>query len=679
MRSLMFFAVMVFAASGMFAAGGNTDAAPYIPSMPATDGIEMPLVWSLVIEGLGGVASNRLLGVEVIDDSLMIITDANTAQPVFLLINYVSGTYIGSVAQTGQAAGTWGHRDMDRDAGDTIYAGDQSGTGVRGYVLGLSPFSMTQVNTYTGQSNPNRGIAWVPGDTFWTGNFSTSMGRFQKTGSPWSGTGDYSVYGSAFVPGSVPNGDKVWYHGQVTNPLGWECTWFGLNYHTGTWTRETLYCAIPAFAAGFTDHMAGGGDFYPDFLGFGPCLIGFCQGDQDFVYALGLAPSINDVGIQRVVVPVEGQYPPATAITPECWVFAGAYCSGPQTFDVDLTIEESVSGVIYDQTVQVTNLAPGDSQQVTFPSWTTWWYRHNFTATFVTDPGGSVTTNDTVVVDFHTWLFQDLYVEDFEADSGNMTVTGTASVWQWGAPTSGPGAAYSGSNVWATVLAGNYPNSANAQLTTPGITLPADMSASECYFWMWWDSEASYDGANMKISTDGTTFNIFTGVAPAYTGTGNSSNPLNGQAIWTGHVAGMNAWNQYTMDLSTYGGQTIWLQWDFGSDGSVAYPGFYIDDVTIRIPNAVEENPIANPETFSVRSIAQVGNVLRLAVTVPSSSQVEFEIFDATGRLVATPFSGTVNQSSVLSWNSENVSSGVYFYKVTSNGNVFTGKFTRVY
>ncbi len=671
MRLMVILAVFAMIAAPMLA-NDNTDRAPFIPSLPDNnDAIELPLVWSLVVEGLGGVASNRLLGVEVIDDSLMIITDANTAQPVFLLINYVSGTYVASVNQTGQAAGTWGHRDMDRDAGDTIYAGDQSGTGVRGYVVGLSPFSMTQVNTYTGQSNPNRAMAWVPGDTFWTGNFGTSMGRFQKSGSPWSGTGDYAVYGSALVP----ENDKVWYHGQVTNPGGWECTWFGLNYHNGTWTRETLYCAVPAFAAGFTNKMAGGGDYYPNFLGFGPCLIGFCQGDQDFAYAIAL--SMDDVGILHVDVPVEGFYPPATPMTPECWVFNSATSSGPQSFWTYLTIEESVSGVIYSESIQVSNLAVGDSFHCVFPTWTSWWYRHNFTATFITEPG-LAPGNDTVMVDFHTFLFVDLYVEDFEADSGDMTVTGTANVWQWGAPTSGPGAAHSGSNVWATVLAGNYPNSANAQLTTPGITLPADMSVAECFFWMWWDTEASYDGGNMKISTDGTTFSIFNGVTPAYTGTANTSNPLNGQAIWTGHVAGMNAWNQYMMDLSSYGGQTIWLQWDFGSDGSVAYPGFYIDDVTIRIPNAVEENPIAAPETFSVRSLAQVGSILRLAVTVPSSSSVSFEVFDATGRLVAVPFTGTVNQASVLSWNSENVSNGVYFYKVTAGSNIFTGKFTRV-
>ncbi|MBN1149962.1 immune inhibitor A [candidate division WOR-3 bacterium] len=676
MRNLTVFAVILSFAAAVFAANPNNDAAPYVQSLPSnTEAIEMPLVWSLNVQALG--ASNRCLGVEVIDDSLMIVTDANTTGCVFQLINYVSGTILGTVPQPGQTG--WGHRDMDRDAGDTIYAGGATGTTVYGYTCTVNPFAMTSANSYTGQSNPNRAIAWLQGDTFWTGNFSTSMGYFTKTGAVWSGTGNYSVYGSAYVPSSVPNGDKVWYHGQVTNPAGWECTWFGLNPHTGTWTGETLYCQIPAFAAGYADAMAGGGDFVDDFMGFGPCLVGFTQGDNDFVYALSLNPTINDVGIRSVVEPHPGQYPPATAITPQCWVYADPYCSGPQTFDVDLTIEESVSGVIYDETVGVTNLAPGDSQLVTFPNFTTWWYRHNFTATFITNPGGTIPTNDTVSVEFHTFLFQDLYVEDFEADSGDMTVTGTASVWQWGAPTTGPGAAHSGSNVWATVLAGNYPNSAHAQLTTPAIALPADMSTAECYFWMWWDTEANYDGENMNISTDGgTSFVAFSAVTPAYNGTGNSSNPLGQVPCWTGHTTGAS-WQQYVMDLSSYGGQTILLQWDFGSDGSVAYPGFYIDDVTIRIPNAVEENPIVNPDVFSVRPMAQVGNTLSLALSVPSSTQVRFEVFDATGRLVAVPFSGTVNQSSVLSWKSDNVSNGVFFYKVTANGSTYTGKFTRVF
>ena len=47
------------------------------------------------------------------------------------------------------------------------------------------------------------------------------------------------------------------------------------------------------------------------------------------------------------------------------------------------------------------------------------------------------------------------YRETFDASDGGWTGSGTAS-WAWGTPTSGPGAAHSGTRVWATNLAGDY-------------------------------------------------------------------------------------------------------------------------------------------------------------------------------------------------------------------------------
>ena len=47
--------------------------------------------------------------------------------------------------------------------------------------------------------------------------------------------------------------------------------------------------------------------------------------------------------------------------------------------------------------------------------------------------------------------------ETFDASDGGWTGSGTAS-WAWGKPTSGPGAAHSGTRVWATNLAGDYGN-----------------------------------------------------------------------------------------------------------------------------------------------------------------------------------------------------------------------------
>ena len=89
------------------------------------------------------------------------------------------------------------------------------------------------------------------------------------------------------------------------------------------------------------------------------------------------------------------------------------------------------------------------------------------------------------------------------------------------------------------------------------------------------DTEPSFDGFNVKVSTDGgITYNVATLVSPPYDGT------LDGQSAWYGHKDAQG-WQQYIVDLSAYAGMTIQLQLGFRSDGSVVNPGVYIDDLAV--------------------------------------------------------------------------------------------------
>jgi hypothetical protein len=67
-------------------------------------------------------------------------------------------------------------------------------------------------------------------------------------------------------------------------------------------------------------------------------------------------------------------------------------------------------------------------------------------------------------------------IEDFEATNGSYIHSPKLpqpDAWAWGAPTSGPGAAHNGNNVWATNLAGNYPASMWCYLVTPTFAVPS--------------------------------------------------------------------------------------------------------------------------------------------------------------------------------------------------------------
>ncbi len=219
----------------------------------------------------------------------------------------------------------------------------------------------------------------------------------------------------------------------------------------------------------------------------------------------------------------------------------------------------------------------------------------------VTDDAGYYIINDIVVEtynvicsfpDYPTGIVENVLIEDdltttvdfslegytfwndFETDDGGLV---SSSVWDWGAFTSGPMAGHSGTNGWATSISGDYPNGANSTLDTPTSYLIGSPVAM-LEFWHWYNIENSYDGGNVKISIDGgSSWSVIVPLT-GYPGSANTSNPLSGEAIFCGITTD---WEFLQFDLSGYVGQSIILRWHFGSDSSVQYPGWYIDDVAI--------------------------------------------------------------------------------------------------
>ncbi len=188
-------------------------------------------------------------------------------------------------------------------------------------------------------------------------------------------------------------------------------------------------------------------------------------------------------------------------------------------------------------------------------------------------------------------------VEDFEATNGSYVhapMLPQPDAWQWGAPTSGPMAAHSGSNVWATNLAGNYPASMWCYLLTPTFTVP---SGAFFNFWQWYYFENNYDGGNVKITNDdGVTWNLITPIG-GYPGTLPYNPYMTGQPAFNGQSSG---WKQANFDLSAYEGQDCQIMFECASDSSVQYAGWYIDDVGFTITSWINEYS----QTVTVPSIA---------------------------------------------------------------------------
>ncbi len=159
-----------------------------------------------------------------------------------------------------------------------------------------------------------------------------------------------------------------------------------------------------------------------------------------------------------------------------------------------------------------------------------------------------------------------LYASSFEgADDGDLipvSTGGGSAPWQRGAPTSGPGSALFGTNVWATSLGGDYNTNADEaiQKQTP-VALTGGFSTYTLKFYHWYDTETGYDSGWVEISTDGGA--TWTKISPTY----------------RGHDA---TWYTEQLDLTPYAGSSILFRFRFQSDGSITYPGWYIDSVSIR-------------------------------------------------------------------------------------------------
>jgi subtilisin family serine protease len=175
-----------------------------------------------------------------------------------------------------------------------------------------------------------------------------------------------------------------------------------------------------------------------------------------------------------------------------------------------------------------------------------------------------------------------VWSSNFDANNGGFTASGTSASWAWGAPTSGPGAAHSAPNVWATNLAGNYNDSEESYITSPVIDLSSyDGLAPSISFWHWNDIESiSFDWGAVEVTNDGSV--TWTDV--------------------TGKVGDVSPWTPLTIALdSTYTASNFQFRFHFLSDSSVTYTGWYIDDVAVTVG---EEVSLAAP------CVAQPGGVV---------------------------------------------------------------------
>ena len=152
-----------------------------------------------------------------------------------------------------------------------------------------------------------------------------------------------------------------------------------------------------------------------------------------------------------------------------------------------------------------------------------------------------------------------IYSCDFESDNGGWVPSATwdpVGDWQWGVPTTGPGEAFSGQNVWATVLDGDYTDQTGVSYLTQTFDFTG-RSGVELNWQQW-----AYT-------------RYFTDYARVY---------VNGDLVYSRRsLFATSDYEQITVDLSAYdnlGSVTIAFALDTQASWNEA--GWYIDDIVIR-------------------------------------------------------------------------------------------------
>ncbi|MFH1700168.1 MAG: choice-of-anchor J domain-containing protein [Candidatus Zixiibacteriota bacterium] len=233
-----------------------------------------------------------------------------------------------------------------------------------------------------------------------------------------------------------------------------------------------------------------------------------------------------------------------------------------------------------------------------------------------------------------------LWVQNWESGWGSWWVDG--GQWQGGVPTSGPGAAYSGSNCAGTVLDGNYVEppygggSQTSRLISPSFVVPSDNPRLR--FNHWYNFSWSDYGFVQIRANGGDWVTVF------------------GNYIWNS-----NGWTRPSIDMSMYADSTVEIAFVITTENSAsAYAGvsapdvatgWYVDDIVIEYGPEI----LVSPENFESGDVNwwvdrgqwQVGDPTSGPVSAYSGSNCAGTVLN--GNYAEPPYGGGSQTSRLIS------------------------------
>ncbi len=272
------------------------------------------------------------------------------------------------------------------------------------------------------------------------------------------------------------------------------------------------------------------------------------------------------------------------------------------------------------------------------------------------------------------------YTENFESGNGGWTSGGTADTWAYGTPAKNQiiGAS-SGTNAWVTGGLGTTPyNNGEASFIVGPCFDMSSLALPVVKTDAWWNSEFSWDGAQLQASTDG-------GATWQQIGNfGDPDNWYNDNTIdgllnagflgegWSGSgPTGSGGWVTAKNTMTGYGGQSdVFLRIFFGSDGSVntGFDGVGIDDFVILETPA---NDLAIISIDTVQTGCAMGSMETVAITYANLGINPIAIGDTVFFGYDVDAANAVNEMSILTAPVLPGDTTFYVFNTTSNLSAF--------
>jgi subtilisin-like proprotein convertase family protein len=183
-----------------------------------------------------------------------------------------------------------------------------------------------------------------------------------------------------------------------------------------------------------------------------------------------------------------------------------------------------------------------------------------------------------------------IYNENFEANNGGYTHTGTADEWEYGTPATAAqtvtspfiapfiGCA-SGTSCWKTDLDNTYDVSSSQDLTSPNLNLTNYQGTIRLYWQQRYQMEsASFDHIWVRVTEVGNPANT----RMVWNADNQTMSEAVGSGASLGNIGESAGWGRYNADISDFAGKNIQVTFHLDSETSVNLGGWAIDDVQLR-------------------------------------------------------------------------------------------------